>query len=154
MITDYRGEKWRGAGSSNFFWRTLMSFHFFWRSENSSFTPTPTLRPFLLSSTRARTLAQRRLWAARTLAHFHHSVGVAQAWPEKDRGENPFCSAEWGLHIPLFPHDNSQHLAVKKKMPILGFFCSTLDCKMGECVSSWKKKSLPIHSLFLAVTQS
>lgn len=59
------------------------------------------------------------------------SVGVGQAWPEKDRRENPFRSAEWGLHIPLCPHDNSQHLAVKKKMPILGFFCSTLDCEMG-----------------------
>lgn len=93
MITDYRGEKWRGAGSSNFFWRTLMSFHFFWRSENTSFTPTPTLRPFLLSSTRARTLAQRTLWAVRTLIHFHHFCGCGSslAWERSERESLPFC---------------------------------------------------------------
>lgn len=37
-----------------FFLRTLMPFPFFWRSENASFMPTPTLRPFLLPSTQGQ----------------------------------------------------------------------------------------------------
>ena len=59
---------------------------------------------------------QLRLWLTSTI-----SGGVGQAWPERDRRENPFNSAEGGLCIPLFPHDNL-HPPAKKEMPVKSGF--------------------------------
>lgn len=139
MITDYRGEKWRGAGSSIFFffenfnaipfllkkWECFIHAHPHPKAFSPSLHPGP--GPWL----REEGCRQRGPLLTSII-----SVGVGQAWPEKDWRENPFSSAEWGLHIPSFPHDNP-HLPAKKtqqqqqKRPILCFFCSTPDGKMG-----------------------
>lgn len=65
-----------GRWFQQFFFRTLMSFHFFWRSENTSATPPAPWGLFSFSPP-GRTLAQRRLWTAVTLAHFRHLCGWA-----------------------------------------------------------------------------
>lgn len=125
MTPDYRGKKWRGAGSSKICccccFENVYITPFLWQKWKYVIHLTPTLRHFLFSSTQASTLAQRKLWAARTLTHFIIVVGVGQAWLEIDAREKPFSSTEQGSRIPSFPQDNP-HLPTKPKMPMESAF--------------------------------
>lgn len=111
-----------------------MSFHFFIHL-------TPSLRPFLLPSPRARPLARRKLWAARTLPHFIISVGVGQAWPETDGRGEPF------LRLPAITHADPRQRKCPWKVDS-PFPLGRSWAQDGQCVSSWKPPfPLAPHSL-------
>lgn len=121
MITDDRGEKWRGAGSSNFegSGENVNVIPFLlkkWEYSPEQFLPPPpqAFSPFLHPGQRSwlrEGCGQLRLWLTSTI-----SGGVGQAWPGIDWRENPFSSAEGGLHRPSSPHDNL-HLPVESRFP-------------------------------------
>lgn len=104
MVTDDRGERGPGAGSSDCEGgrqRMLMSFHFFWRSKTTLHSHPRLFFSFL--PPRAKTLAPRRLWAARTLVTSTISRGVGPAWPGTDWRQDAFSCWRRLTHAFISP---------------------------------------------------